>query len=63
MWFILPPHVVAIGDFVSLKSGGPRMRLREVNGQVATCSWWTEEGLQRRDFHLEWLKPWSEEGE
>ena len=45
------------GDVVSLRSGGPRMTIANVNGQSAFCEWFTDDQqLQSRSFALASLK-------
>lgn len=33
------PVVFDIGDVVTLKSGGPKMTVSEINGNEVTCTW------------------------
>ena len=45
------------GDVVSLRSGGPRMTIANVNGQGAFCEWFTDDQqLQSRSFVITSLK-------
>jgi len=54
-----------IGDLVRLKSGGPKMTVREVgknpDGAWAICEWFdSDRDSQRRAFVAETLEVWIE---
>ena len=44
------------GDTVRLKSGGPVMTIREIDGEYAACDWFNGSELKRGRFHLSQLE-------
>jgi uncharacterized protein YodC (DUF2158 family) len=37
---------LVVGDVVILKSGSPKMTVKEINDNVALCEWWDKPTLQ-----------------
>ena len=48
------------GDIVQLKSGGPKMTVDYVYGEVYRCFWFSNESLCSSDFHRESIIPIKE---
>lgn len=49
-----------VGDVVLHTRSGRRMTVELVSGRVATCAYWQDGVLFRRDFHVGWLVPATE---
>ncbi len=46
----------AIGSIVKLKSGGPDMSVKFVNGYNYTCQWFAGKKLEQGIFHVDTLE-------
>ena len=45
------------GDVVQLKSGGPLMTVFEIDGNLASCRWFSGNDEKASSFPMELLKP------
>ena len=47
---------IAVGDVVTLNSGGPRMTVREIRGETADCEWFDGASHCERSFKIAVLR-------
>jgi uncharacterized protein YodC (DUF2158 family) len=53
----MPEQQFKPGDIVSLRSGGPRMTIASIDGQMAYCEWFSDDQHpQSKSFALTSLK-------
>lgn len=48
---------ISVGDVVTLKSGGPQMTVRAIDGDAAECEWFAEDTHYERSFKVATLRP------
>lgn len=52
-----PQAAMGVGDTVRLKSGGPIMTIRAMDGDYASCDWFEGSTPHTRKFHKSQLVP------
>jgi uncharacterized protein YodC (DUF2158 family) len=51
-----PNRPIAAGDLVHLKSGGPTMTVRSIEGDIVECEWFDKSALKKHKFKLHSLR-------